>query len=413
MTTNCQLEMPEETNKKQAKFGDYIYILYKWRKLLLINMIIITAGATVYSFLIPEQFKATSIVMVSQSSSDGMGGIGSIISGGGIGAVGAQLFGITSPSQGLYFEILGSRTALTEVINKFNLIDYYSISDRNMDKTLKSFSGDVIFEPTENGMIEISVINEDPILSAQMANYFVNLADSINIELNIEQAKNSRIFIEKRYRKNIEDLANAEDSMYKFQKKYGIFAVPEQLEASVKAAAEMEALLAQQELALELIKQQSGTSSPLYINLANQIDVIKRKVNELKNSRELSYPSNVLFPFSEVPDLTINYYRIFREIEIQSKIMEFVLPMYEQAKVEEQKSIPSLIVVDKAVPPQLKHSPKKAFIILLFFFLGLFIHLPIIFLADRIITSETPENPLEVREKKFFLKIASIYRIKF
>ena len=85
--------------------------------------------------------------------------------------------------------------------------------------------------------------------------------------------------------------------MYNFQKEFGIFAVPEQLEASVKVAAEMEALLAQQELALELIKQQSGTSSPLYINLANQIDVIRRKVNELKNSRELSYPSNVLFHF--------------------------------------------------------------------------------------------------------------------
>jgi uncharacterized protein involved in exopolysaccharide biosynthesis len=405
--------MAEETNKKQAKFGDYIYILYKWRKLLFINMLLIIVGATVYSYLIPEQFKATSIVMVSQSSSDGMGGLGSLISGGGIGGVGAQLFGMTNPSQGLYFEILGSRTALTEVINKFDLVDYYGISDSNMDKTLKSFSSDVIFEPTENGMIEISVINEDPKLSAQMANYFVNLADSINIELNLEQAKNSRIFIEKRYKKNIEDLATAEDSMYKFQKKHGIFAVPQQLEASVKAAAEMEALLAQQELALELIKQQTGTSSPLYINLSNQIDVIKRKVSELKNSRELSYPSNVLFPFSEMPDLTINYYRIFREIEIQSKIMEFVLPMYEQAKVEEQKSIPSLIVVDKAVPPQLKYSPKKAFIILLFTFFGFFFHLPFIFHGERLINQESPLNALELRLKKIYSKSVHFYRIKF
>jgi uncharacterized protein involved in exopolysaccharide biosynthesis len=405
--------MAEETNKKQAKFGDYIYILYKWRKLLFINMLLIIVGATVYSYLIPEQFKATSIVMVSQSSSDGMGGLGSLISGGGIGGVGAQLFGMTNPSQGLYFEILGSRTALTEVLNKFDLVDYYGISDSNMDKTLKSFSSDVIFEPTENGMIEISVINEDPKLSAQMANYFVNLADSINIELNLEQAKNSRIFIEKRYKKNIEDLATAEDSMYKFQKKHGIFAVPQQLEASVKAAAEMEALLAQQELALELIKQQTGTSSPLYINLSNQIDVIKRKVSELKNSRELSYPSNVLFPFSEMPDLTINYYRIFREIEIQSKIMEFVLPMYEQAKVEEQKSIPSLIVVDKAVPPQLKYSPKKAFIILLFTFFGFFFHLPFIFHGERLINQESPLNALELRLKKIYSKSVHFYRIKF
>jgi len=336
--------MAEEKYKKQARFSDYIYILYKWRKLLFINMFIIITLATVYSFLIPEQFKATSIVMVTQENNN-MGGLSSLISGGGLGAFGSQLFGNSSPSQEIIFGILNSRTALTDVINKFGLIEYYGISDNNIDRTLKSFTGDLIFEPTENGMIEISVINEDPKLSAEMANYFVHLADSINIELNIEQARNNRIFVEKRYLKNVTDIRAAEDSMYKFQKTYGIFAVPEQLEASVKATAEIEAQLAQQQLMVDLLKRQYGENYPLYSQMNEQLDFLKGKIKELKKSSKLSFPSNVLFPFSEVPDLIIKYYRIFREIEIQSKIMEFVLPMYEQAKVEEQKSIPSLLVI--------------------------------------------------------------------
>ena len=405
--------MAEETGKKQVKFSDYIYVLYKWRKLLFINMFLIIAFATIYSFLITEKFKATSIVMVSQNNSNNMSGLSSLIGGGGFGAVSAQLFGMTSPSQDIIFGILNSRTALTDVVNKFGLIDYYGISDNNIDRALKSFSNDVIFEPTENNMIEISVINEDPNLSAEMANYFVQLADSMNIEFNIEQARNNRIFIEKRYEKNIKDLSQAEDSMYRFQKKYGIFAVPEQLEASVKAAAQIEVQLVQQELMVDLLKQQYGENSPRYIEMNRQLDKLKFKVNELKKASKLSYSSNVLFPFSEIPGLTLNYYRIFREIEIQTKVMEFVLPMYEQAKVEEQKSIPSLIVVDKAVPPQLKYSPKKAFIITLFFLLGLFLHLPLTFLAERLITTDKVRNPLEEKEKRFFLKIASMYRMKF
>lgn len=404
--------MAEETSKKQAKFSDYIYILYKWRKLLFINMFIIITLATVYSFLIPEQFKATSIVLVSQENNS-MGGLSSLISGSGLGAFGSQLFGMSSPSQDIIFGILNSRTALTDVINKYGLVEYYGISDNNIDRTLKSFTGDLIFEPTENGMIEISVINEDAKLSAEMANYFVHLADSINIELNVEQARNNRIFVEKRYTKNVADLRAAEDSMYKFQKTYEIFAVPEQLEVSLKAAAEIEAQLAQQQLMVDLLKRQYGENYPLYSHMNEQLNFLKEKVKELKKSSKLSFPSNVIFPFSEVPDLIIKYYRIYREIEIQTKVMEFVLPMYEQAKVEEQKSIPSLIVVDKAVPPQLKYSPKKAFIILLFFFLGLFIHLPVTFLANRLVSSEKLSNPLEEKEKRFFLKIASLYRIKF
>ena len=294
-------------------------------------MFTIITLATVYSFLIPEQFKATSVVMASQENNS-MGGIGSLISGSGLGAFGSQLFGTSSPSQEIIFGILNSRTALTDVINKFGLVEYYGISDNNIDRTLKSFTGDLIFEPTENRMIEISVINENPNMSAQMANYFVHLADSINIELNIEQARNNRIFVEKRYLKNVTDLRAAEDSMYNFQKRYGIFAVPEQLEASLKAAAEIEAQLAQQQLMVDLLKRQYGENSPLYTQMNEQLNFLKEKVKELKSSSQLSFHSNVIFPFSEVPDLIIKYYRIYREIEIQTKVMEFVLPMYEQAR---------------------------------------------------------------------------------
>ena len=404
--------MAEEKNTGQPKFSDYLYILYKWKKLLFINMFIIIVGATVYSFLIPEQFKATSTVMVSQGGNN-MGGLSSLIGNSNIASLGAQLLGGSNPSQDVIFGILSSRTALTDVINRFKLMEYYEIDDANMDKALKAFSGDVIFEPNENGMIEVSVINKNPELSAKIANYFVHLADSINIKLNIEQAKNNRIFVEKRYNKNVADLRAAEDSMYKFQKKYGIFAVPEQLEASVKAAAGIEAQLVQQQLMVDMLKQQYGVNSPLYAQMNTQLNFLKSKVEELKKSSKLSFPSNVLFPFAEVPDLIIQYYRIYREIEIQSKIMEFVLPMYEQAKVEEQKSIPSLLVVDKAVPPQLKHSPKKAFIILLFFFFGLFIHIPMIFRMEKIYNLKSYNNPLEIKEENLYSRFVRIYRLKF
>ena len=66
-----------------------------------------------------------------------------------------------------------------------------------MDKTLKAFSSDVIFEPNENGFLEISVINKDSNLAARISNYFVELVDSLKITLNIEQAKNNREFIGK------------------------------------------------------------------------------------------------------------------------------------------------------------------------------------------------------------------------
>ena len=45
-------------------------------------------------------------------------------------------------------------------------------------------------------------------------------------------------------------------------------------------------------------------------------------------------------------------------MEIQYKILEFVQPLYEQAKVEEVRNSPSVLVLDEATVPQLKAKPK-------------------------------------------------------
>ena len=82
-------------------------------------------------------------------------------------------------------------------------------------------------------------------------------------------------------------------------------------------------------------------------------------MQELKNSPNLGSSSNILFAFKDMPNIAMQYLRTYREVEIQQSILEIVMPMYEQAKVEEQKSIPTIMVMDKAVSPELKYSPKS------------------------------------------------------
>ena len=351
--------------------------------------------------------------MIPPESNMGISGITSLLGGKSSGAsIGAKLLGASNTSEDLLMGILNSRLALTNVIKKYNLMKYYEIKNNNMDKAVKAFTDDVIFETNEFDFIEICVINKNPKVSAEIANYFVELLDSLNIKINTENAKNNRTFVEKRYLKNLADLRNAEDSLYKFQKKYGIFAVPEQLEVSVKAAAELEALLTEKEISAYLMKQQYGQNSPQFQGLQTEVGLLKDKVSELKSSKTLSSSSNVLFPFKEVPEMVIKYYRYFREIEIQSKILEVVLPMYEQAKVEEQKSIPTILIIDKANPPQIKYEPKRLFIIASISFIGLFLLMIFSFRAERIYNMQSFKNILIQKEHNFYVAISKIYHIK-
>ena len=396
------------------KLSDYIYIIYKWKKFILINLSVVVVAASIFVLLLPNQYKATATIMIPPEDQSGLGGLTSLLGGkSSIASMGSRWFGISGTSEDILLGIINSRTALTEVIKKFNLGKYYDIDDNNMDKIIKSFKDDISSSPNEFGMIEFNIVNKDPKVSAAIANYVVKLVDSLNIEYNIKRAKDNRIFIENRYLKNVADLRKAEDSLYKFQKKYGIVAVPEQLEVTVKAAAEIESQLTKKEMEAYFIKQSYGEDSPQYKGILAEMNLLKDKVQELKNSSGLSSTSNVLFPFKEMPDISIQYLRTYREVEIQQSILEFVMPMYEQAKVEEQKSIPTVMVIDEAVPPQIKYSPKRAAIVIGLFFLFTFIFVPFVFIAEKGVTRKEFQNPLQMKEASFFNKIVKIYRIKF
>jgi tyrosine-protein kinase Etk/Wzc len=403
-----------EMQKKELRFSDYIYILYKWKKFLIINLFIVLGLSTLYAFLLPLEYKATATIMIPPENESAFGGLTSLLGGkSSIASMGSRLFGVSNTSEDILLGIINSRTALTDVINKFKLMEYYEIDDKNVDKALKAFRNDISSDPNEFGMIDFSVINKSPEVSAQIANYMVALVDSLNIEFNIERAKSNRIFIEKRYMQNVNDLRRAEDSLYKFQKKYGIVAVPEQLEVTVKAAAEVEAQLMKKEMEAYFIKQLYGEISPHYQGILAEQKLLKSKIQEMKNSQDLSSSSNILYPFKEMPDIAIQYLRTFREVELQQTIMEFVLPMYEQAKVEEQKSIPTIMIIDKAVPPELKHSPKRSFIIVGLFLVFSFILIPIVYWGEKAVTREEFKNPLQAKESNFFKKIIKFYRLKF
>ena len=105
-----------------------------------------------------------------------------------------------------------------------------------------------------------------------------------------------------------------------------------------------------------------------------------------------------------MPNIAIQYLRSYREVEIQQSILEIVMPMYEQAKVEEQKSMPTIFWLDKAVTPQLKDSPKRALIVLIVAFLGFFMLITVIFVGERNISLNQYRNPLEEKSPGFIKK---------
>ena len=66
-----------------------------------------------------------------------------------------------------------------------------------------------------------------------------------------------------------------------------------------------------------------------------------------------------------------------REIEINNKMLQFILPLYEQARFDEQKEMPVLRIIDYGIPAAKKSYPSRSILTIIISF-GMFILLFII-----------------------------------
>ena len=73
---------------------------------------------------------------------------------------------------------------------------------------------------------------------------------------------------------------------------------------------------------------------------------------------------SVLLAFEDVPDLSLRYARLLREVEIQNQIMQIILPQYEQARMEESKNVPSLQIIDEPQIALNKTKPRRGLIVI-------------------------------------------------
>jgi tyrosine-protein kinase Etk/Wzc len=405
--------MKPDTKGRTTRFTDVLQVVWTWRKLFVVNLTLVFLLAVAVSLFIPKKFRSVASCTIAPGG--GKGGLGSLagmLSGGNsILSMSAKMFGGGSTEEDIVLGILGSRSVLSRTIREFGLMQYYKVPKNNMDKAIRRFSRDISSEPNEFGFIEVSVIHKNPETAAAIANFMIALADSYNVELNIEAARRNRIFVEQRFMQNAAELKTAEDRLYDFEKKYGVFIVPEQVKLAIAAAGDIEAELLKNQVALNTIKDQVDPNSMLYQNVELKINALQQKLKSLDAGSDQS-PGSVLVPFQKMPFLQIEYIRCLREVEIQNKLMEFLYPVFEQAKMEERKSTPLLIMIDKAVPPQLKFSPKRAALALGLTSVAFLILLLFVLRAHFLLHAELEKNTIEQFETRMVRSTLRLYGIR-
>jgi uncharacterized protein involved in exopolysaccharide biosynthesis len=366
--TNETLKLDEQANGQLngGHLFDYLYILVKRRKFILTTVFGAGILAAALSLLMPNWYGATASVLPPKRP----GGLLSLLEGGGFSSILRNLPGIRlggGQEAYSYMALLQSRTAMEKVIQKFDLIKVYEIKDGSMQKAVRALSQNAEFDITTEGAITITVFDKDRQRAAAMSNYFVEVLNELSVQLGTREARNNREFVERRFLQNQQDLKNAEDSLKAFQQKYGIYALPEQTAGAIKAASGLKSEAVAKEIEIGIARRSFGADNPHTQALQMELAELNKKLGEMKFGTADWYKDRSLslfVPFKDVPDLGTEYVRRYREFEIQNRMMEFLVPLYEQAKIDEQKDTPVVLVLDNAVPPERKARPRRSLIVL-------------------------------------------------
>ena len=359
-----QTELPPAKNNGQMRsvnLSDYLLVLARHKRFIIRFVAGTGVIAALLLFLVVSRwYKSTAIVMPPKETN-----ALSVVTALSRATAPLRSLGLGSASQELsdFKTILASRRVTEAVVTRFDLKTAYG--EKLMEKACRELEDNVtISQGKEDVSIEVNVFDTDPIRAADMANYFVEMLNRVNLEMNVAEAKGNREFLETRYQQNLQDLKNAEESFKSFQEKTGVYSVPDQVKAAVTAAATLESRVALKEVQLGILEQTTTPENAARQETALELKELQKQLTALQygsddpKSRSLVFP-----PFRKAPEIGIEYIRHYREVELQSKLLELLLPLYEQAKIEEHRSTPAVIVLDTAVPAERPSKPKRTIIL--------------------------------------------------
>lgn len=340
---------------------DIFRYLFKQKYLILGISFAIACIVAIITLFVPNKYTSTANLLPSQRPNIGFdlfsdeGGLSSIAS--------SVLGGGKSEEANRYIVLLRSYTTSKKVIEEFDLLEYYDVADSDapMKYAMEMLAESTTFESKEEGNFIISVETEDPQLSKKMADYYVEVLNQINTDIVTKDARMYREFIGQRYQKALADADSIKSRLKEFQSKHGVIELPEQIKTYFGLIGGLTALQIESEFKLELLSETMLPSSDSYKNARIEYNSITRALNQVYADTN---KSNILLDFTKLPEISTNYYEIMLASEIQAEIQKFLLPLYEQAKMEEAKSLPIVSVVDHPVVPEKKSAPSRSLIVI-------------------------------------------------
>ncbi|MCW5800458.1 MAG: hypothetical protein KIT40_18350 [Nitrospira sp.] len=352
----------ERPPDNSATLFDYWDVLVARRKVIAGFFLLGTALVLAISLLLPNVYESTSSVLPQLESKEG-GMLAALLTspaaGGMAQNLGLGLPGLPTTPTDVFVSILKSRLMADEVIKKFDLKNRYR--EKTMVDTRKELDDHLRITVTKEKVIKVSVEDEDPQVAADMANFYVANLDSLNRTVTVSKAGQNRVFLERRLHETMDSMAKAEDALRDFQAKNKTVAVEAQAKVMIEAAAIIQGQITAQEVQLQVMGSYLSPDNPDLARIRANVEELKKQLATMGSGKDAKgmLSGERLHPaMVAVPDLALQFGRLFRQVKVQETIFTLLTSQHEQAKIAEARDTPTVQVLDPAIPADKRTRPR-------------------------------------------------------
>ena len=294
-----------------------------------------------------------------------MGGLSSLLGGEDFSSLITS--GMSNANSQLYMEMLKSRTASLYVVKKHSLVEFYD--SKNEIEAAKKLSEKLSIDINKEGILTLSVNTSTSLLpiftsqsdsikrfSATLSNSFVEALDVINREKLSSKAKRARIYIESQLQQTKLLLDSAEYSLMLFQKKNKTVSLPEQVQAAIEGAANLKTDIIKSEIELGMLQPNLKEDSKTLLSLKSKLQELRNQYNKLEMGNQ-----DYLVAFKDVPELGKELAELVREVKIQNEVYLLLQQQYFKERIQENRDLPTIEVLDEAIPPLKATGPRLIF----------------------------------------------------
>ena len=353
--------------KEEANLFDYVYVLVKWRRLIGVSVLVVSALTAVVSLLLPQEWKSSTTLVPPEEEFDQMG-LGMLLNNAmplNIGGLGGQ-----QPSAERLVTLIKSRRVLGAMVDRFGLVAEYGATYR--EQAIDMLDDRVEEELGRDGTLKIEVRGSSPEQAAQLANALAQELDAVNREYKQRQARALRAFLETRMELVRGELEVGGREMQHFQEAYGLVDLEAQTAAAVEVVKNVVQAQVEQEVKLGVLSQQLAAGHEERWLAKAEVDELEKQLKILTGDVKTSTDSAATAlhrqalgpPLQALPELGFQYTKLGLDLKVKEEIIRFLGTKLEEAKYKEALNTPTLQVLDEAAPPKFRSAPRRALMVL-------------------------------------------------